>query len=137
LGLVGGFISGALGLGGGTIFNPILLKMGMPPEVSSATSMYLVFYSTASSSFVYFIYGILDIYYAFWLGFWAIIGTIAGLYFLSTKMKQYKRASPLIILLSVVLGISAVLVPLFAGLEIAESKKNGGNSNLLVFTSYC
>jgi uncharacterized membrane protein YfcA len=61
--------------------------MGVPPEVSSATSMYLVFFSTASSSFVYFIYGILDLYYAAWLGFWAIIGTIIGLYILATKMK--------------------------------------------------
>jgi uncharacterized membrane protein YfcA len=87
LGLVGGFISGSLGLGGGTIFNPILLKMGVPPEVSSATSMYLVFFSTASSSFVYFIYGILDIYYALWLGLWAVVGTIVGLYILATKMK--------------------------------------------------
>ena len=85
--MIGGFISGALGLGGGTIFNPILLKMGVPPEVSSATSMYMVFYSTASSSFVYFIYGVLNIYYAMWLGFWAIIGTIIGLSVMSTKMK--------------------------------------------------
>lgn len=91
LALVGGFISGALGLGGGTIFNPILLKMGVPPEVASATSMYLVFFSTASSSFVYFIYGVLDIYYAVFLGFWAIVGTIIGLYILNNQMKNYKR----------------------------------------------
>jgi uncharacterized membrane protein YfcA len=31
LGLVGGVISGSLGLGGGAIFNPILLSMGTPP----------------------------------------------------------------------------------------------------------
>ena len=83
LGLIGGFISGALGLGGGTIFNPILLNMGLPPSVASSTSMYLVFFSTASSSVLYFIYGLLDIYYAMWLGLWAIIGTVAGLIILN------------------------------------------------------
>lgn len=28
---VGGWVSGALGLGGGSIFNPLLLSMGCPP----------------------------------------------------------------------------------------------------------
>lgn len=91
LGLIGGFISGALGLGGGTIFSPILLNMGIPPAVASSTSMYLVFYSTASSSFVYFIYGILDIYYAIWLGIFACIGTVIGLIILANQMKKNAR----------------------------------------------
>ncbi len=28
---IGGWVSGALGLGGGAIFNPLLLSMGLPP----------------------------------------------------------------------------------------------------------
>jgi len=31
LGFFGGFLAGAFGLGGGVIFNPILLTMGLPP----------------------------------------------------------------------------------------------------------
>jgi uncharacterized membrane protein YfcA len=31
LGFIGGILAGALGLGGGVIFNPVLLTMGMPP----------------------------------------------------------------------------------------------------------
>jgi uncharacterized membrane protein YfcA len=31
LGFGGGIVAGAFGLGGGTIFNPILLTMGLPP----------------------------------------------------------------------------------------------------------
>jgi len=34
---LGGFMSGALGLGGGTIFNPLLLSLGVLPSVASAT----------------------------------------------------------------------------------------------------
>lgn len=30
-GFLGGWVSGALGLGGGAIFNPLLLSMGVPP----------------------------------------------------------------------------------------------------------
>jgi hypothetical protein len=31
LGFMGGMIAGALGLGGGVIFNPVLLSLGLPP----------------------------------------------------------------------------------------------------------
>lgn len=31
LGFMGGLLAGALGLGGGVIFNPVLLAMGLPP----------------------------------------------------------------------------------------------------------
>jgi uncharacterized membrane protein YfcA len=53
LGFVGGFVAGALGLGGGSIYNPVLLSLGVPPKTSSATGMYLVGYSTVAASFVY------------------------------------------------------------------------------------
>ena len=49
----GGWVSGALGLGGGAIFNPVLLSMGIPPGVSSSTGMYLVMFTTFGSSITY------------------------------------------------------------------------------------
>ena len=79
LGLVGGFFSGALGRGGGTIFNPILLGMGVPPKVSSATAMYMIIFSTATSTSLFFIHGVINMEFALWLGLWSSIGCILGL----------------------------------------------------------
>lgn len=42
---LGGFMSGALGLAGGTIFNPLLLSLGVLPCVASATGMYMILFS--------------------------------------------------------------------------------------------
>lgn len=50
---IGGWVSGALGLGGGSIFNPVLLSMGIPPAVSSSTGMYLVLFTSIGSSITY------------------------------------------------------------------------------------
>lgn len=61
IGFVGGIVSGALGLGGGAIFNPILLSMGVPPKVSSATGMYMIIFSTSTSTALYLINGTLKI----------------------------------------------------------------------------
>jgi uncharacterized membrane protein YfcA len=52
---LGGWVSGALGLGGGAIFNPLLLSMGLPPKVASATGMYMIIFSTGASTMTYII----------------------------------------------------------------------------------
>ena len=44
-GSVAGGMVGALGLGGGVVFNPVLLGLGVPPTVVAATSMFLIMYS--------------------------------------------------------------------------------------------
>lgn len=60
IGGVGGWVAGALGLGGGSIYNPALLSLGVNPRVSGATGMYLVLYSTINSCMVNYLNGNLD-----------------------------------------------------------------------------
>jgi len=45
LGSIAGGLVGAMGLGGGVVFNPVLLGLGVPPTVVAATGMYLIMYS--------------------------------------------------------------------------------------------
>lgn len=58
---LGGFMSGALGLGGGAIFNPLLLSLGVLPCVASATGMYMILFSTSGSSVIYVIHKMLNL----------------------------------------------------------------------------
>lgn len=54
--LFGGWVGGALGLGGGSIFNPLMISLGVPPQVSTATGMYMVMFSTGASTIQYLFY---------------------------------------------------------------------------------
>ncbi len=47
---VGGWASGCLGMSGGSIFNPMLLGMGVPPAVASNTGMYMIVFSEIGSN---------------------------------------------------------------------------------------
>ena len=76
---IGGLVSGAFGLGGGSIFNPLLIEMGVPPSVSAATGMYMVMVSSLATSAMYATYGTLDFEYVAWLGLWTVLGLIYGL----------------------------------------------------------
>jgi len=49
IGFVGGWVAGALGLGGGSIYNPALLSLGVNPRTSGSTGMYLVQIGRATS----------------------------------------------------------------------------------------
>lgn len=110
----GGWVSGALGLGGGAIFNPLLLSMGVPPSVSSSTGMYMIMFSTAGSSLTYMLFGTLNIQYGLWIGVWCAAASILGLFILKKVMKKLDRQSPVVFLLVFILGLSALLVPIFA-----------------------
>mmetsp|Transcript_15437 Transcript_15437/g.26114 ORF Transcript_15437/g.26114 Transcript_15437/m.26114 type:complete len:136 (+) Transcript_15437:992-1399(+) len=91
LGFSGGFVAGAFGLGGGSIYNPMLLGMGVPPKVSSATGMYLILFSTISTSFIFMIIGQLVIDYCVWTAAWTVLGTVIGLWGSGVYMKKFGR----------------------------------------------
>jgi len=108
LGFGGGFVAGALGLGGGVIFNPYLIGMGVPPKVSSSTGMYLVLFSTLAASVVYITADMLDFGYGFWVAAWSVIGSIIGLYGANWYMKKFGRQSIIVISLSIILFLAMV-----------------------------
>ena len=119
---LGGWVSGALGLGGGAIFNPLLLSMGVPPKVASATGMYMIIFSTGASTFSYLLNGMLDVGYGLWVGGFCVIGTIIGMQLLDRIMLKFDRQSPLVMLLAFIMGISAIAVPYFGIMKIDNSK---------------
>lgn len=84
-------MAGALGLGGGVIFNPYLIGMNVPPKVSSATGMYLIMYSKVAAVTVYILAGKLDLAYGFWVAGWSVLGAVIGLYASKLYMAKYGR----------------------------------------------
>ena len=125
LGFGGGWIAGALGLGGGVLFNPMLLHMGVPPKVSSATGMYMVTFSKVATTFLYLVFGLLTIDYGLWIAFWSSVGTILGLAVANWYMNKFQRQSIIVFFLAFVLFISVVCVPIFSGTKLAKLAADG------------
>ena len=91
MGFCGGWVAGALGLGGGCVYNPALLAMGVPPIVSSASGLYLVTFSKIAACLVYFLNGELNVRYGFWIGCWSTVGMICGIIATKCYMKKTGR----------------------------------------------
>jgi len=87
----GGWVSGAIGLGGSSIFNPLMISMGVPPLVASSTAMYMILYSSTASTVIYFTYGALDLPFAAWISLWCIVGVLIGASLFEQVFKKYSR----------------------------------------------
>ena len=107
---VGGWVSGALGLGGGSIFNPLMISLGVPPSVSTSTGMYMIMFSTGASTMMYMSYGALDFKFSMWLGFWCSGGILIGITLLNHLIKLTGRQSMIVFFLVFMLALSGVLV---------------------------
>jgi uncharacterized membrane protein YfcA len=135
LGFMGGWVAGALGLGGGVIFNPLLLAMGVPPKVSSATGMYLITFSKIATCIIYFLYGELVMDYALWCAFVSSIGSIMGLASVNWYMRKFGRQSIIVACLTLILGLSVIGVPLFGAQNLQKEADSG--KDIYGFKSIC
>ena len=112
-----------------------MIELGVPPTVSTSTGMYMIMFSTFASSVIYISYGALNQEFALWLGFWSIIGIIGGIKMVESLIKKYNRQSIIVFILCSVLGISAILVPFFNGMEVMQQLDEG--KDIWKFTSIC
>jgi uncharacterized membrane protein YfcA len=135
LGFAGGFVAGAFGLGGGSIYNPLLLSMGVPPKVSSATGMYLVGFSTISTTIIFVIIGQLKYDYGFWAAGTSAVCCIIGLSIAKEYMKKSGRQSVIVLALTVILAVAVIGVPFFGSLDLIKASDRG--EDIMAFKSLC
>ena len=135
LGFCGGWVAGALGLGGGSVYNPALLAMGIPPKVSSATGLYLVTFSKIASVLVYFLDDLLNLPYGLWIGVWSCVGMVAGLLIAQFYMKKTGRQSIIVWTLVLILFCSVFAIPIFGGISLKKEVDEG--LDLWAFNDIC
>ena len=135
LGLFGGLGAGALGIGGGAIFTPALISLGIPPLVTTATGLYLVLFSKVASCVIYFLNNELNLSFGLWIAVWATVGVVIGLVIVDKYIQKTGRQSIVVWLLFFMFVISVVAVPFFAFLNLKKDYDHG--INLLSFKSVC
>ena len=114
-------------MGGGSIYNPALLSMGVDPRVSGATGMYLVLWGAVNSTLINALNGNLDIWYSMWIGLWSVIGAAIGLIVTESIVKKLNKPSLFVWLLFVVFLLSVIITPIFSYVSISAEISNGNS----------
>jgi len=105
-----GFFAGMFGIGGGIVKGPLMLAMGVHPEVASATSACMILFTAFTATTSFLVFGLLIYDYA---GVCVVIGFVAtyfGQVGLTVIMKRHGRYSFIVFSIGAVVGLSALLM---------------------------
>ncbi|OMJ73180.1 hypothetical protein SteCoe_28185 [Stentor coeruleus] len=108
---IGGIGSGMLGLGGGVIIGPLMLDIGLTPEVTAASSSLIVMFTSSSTSLQFYLGNVLDIEYAAVMFVISMLASVTGITMVSKLIKKYQRPSIIVFILGGVTTLSAILLP--------------------------
>lgn len=129
---VGGFLSSFLGVGGATVYNPLLIALGKHPQVANATGMFIVLVNSITTQLFFIGQGDFVYDYQLTTGAIVLVGSIIGIYISNNYIAKLGRPSLIVFLLGIVVIISALIVPILEVMDILRD-----SSGLLIFNQYC
>lgn len=109
---IAGLCAGMFGIGGGIVKGPLMLEMGVLPEVTSATSATMILFTAAAATVSYLLFESLNTNYGvvcFILGF---VNTLIGQKAVNVLVKKYGRSSIIVLLIATIVAMSAVAMSL-------------------------
>ena len=115
-----GIMAGTLGMGGGIIVNPMLIGVGISPEISTAISNVVVLLTSFSTSTQFFILGGVTLSNSVMTLLLAGLGSLVAAVYLDQVIRSYKRPSILVWILAFLLMVSSVTIPIAGRMRAQE-----------------
>jgi len=115
-----GVVAGLFGVGGGIIKGPLMLELGVQPEVASASAATMILFTTGAASICNWHFGFLDPEYALVLMSVAFVSTLAGQWAMSLLMARLRRPSLVVMLMFLLLAGSGVAMYYSAYLKVSN-----------------
>lgn len=133
-GILGGTVGGLLGSGGGFILGPLLLEIGVIPQVASATATFVMMFSSSLSVVEFYLLKRFPIPYALYLMTVSILAGFWGQCFIRKLIGILKRASIIVFILSGVIFASALTMGVIG---IEKSIGMIHNHEFMGFLDFC
>jgi uncharacterized membrane protein YfcA len=95
-----GVASGTLGAGGGTPMGPMLIMLGVHPQINSATSSFLVFFTASIAALTFTLSGRIPEDYGLFMLVISFMAGIVGILSIRWIINRYKRPSAITALMS-------------------------------------
>jgi uncharacterized membrane protein YfcA len=105
---IAGVAAALLGVGGGMVTGPLMLELGVIPEVSRVTSAYMILFTSSCTSMQYLLLGRIEADQAIWYMAWGFIGAVCGHHCVEYLLKKYNSTSVLVYLLAWAVLASAI-----------------------------
>ncbi|XVF25963.1 hypothetical protein REPUB_Repub13aG0259200 [Reevesia pubescens] len=123
--LMAGGLGGVFGIGGGMLISPLLLQVGLAPEVTAATCSFMVFFSSTMSAFQYLLLGMEHTETALIFSVICFVASLLGLVVVQKAIKEFGRASLIVFSVGIVMALSAILMTSFGAFDVWEDYSSG------------
>ncbi|CAN6576721.1 unnamed protein product [Malus baccata var. baccata] len=133
-GILGGTVGGLLGSGGGFVLGPLLLEIGVIPQVASATATFVMTFSASLSVVEFYLLKRFPIPYAIYLTSVSILAGFWGQFLVRRVVSILKRASIIVFILSSVIFASAITMGVIG---IKMSLQMISNHEFMGFLDFC
>jgi len=122
---VAGVAAALLGIGGGMVLGPMMLDLGILPQVVSATNGFLIILTASGSVVQYVASGRLSLEVCAWFVMCGCIGGQVGSRILKRILKETGRQSYVVLLLGSLIGVSAIAMTTIGVIAVVKSVTDG------------
>ena len=129
LGVGAGTAAGFLGIGAGLVVGPIMLELGLMPEVTQATASFTILFTASSTSLQFILLGKLPVRAAFWFFGLGFIMSIIGQYGVSYIIRKINKQYVIVFFLASMISLSAVFMTSNSIYHIAQDGFAGSFHN--------
>jgi uncharacterized membrane protein YfcA len=126
--LVAGMTAGFFSIGGGLVMSPIMLKLGLRPQVVVSTSSVLYVLTSSLAVILHTVSGNIDLDYSLWLAVFSLIGSSIGIVGMKILVKRFQRTSIMILAMTGLLALCTVIIPAYALSRYDEFSKGSRKS---------
>nr|GMC89864.1 sulfite exporter TauE/SafE family protein 2-like isoform X1 [Ipomoea batatas] len=120
-----GLLGGVFGIGGGMLISPLLIQVGIAPEITSATCSFMVFFSSTMSAVEYLLLGMEQVNSALILSSICFVASLIGLVVVQRAIEKHGRASLIVFSVGTVMALSTVLITSFGVIDVWEDYRTG------------
>ncbi|GLC45260.1 hypothetical protein PLESTB_000719300 [Pleodorina starrii] len=120
-----GLTGGLLGLGGGMVMGPLLLQIGVHPQVTAASSGAMVLFSSSAALIQFALLHRLNAAYAAVFGAASLAAGLAGTQAVARAIKRSGRPSLVVLALAGVMALGTVCVATFGMRQAAVQLRSG------------
>lgn len=125
-----GFFAGLFGIGGGIVKGPLMLYMGVHPQVASATCAVMIMFTSLAGTTMYIAFGTLLWDYGWFFFVLGLLATCVGQFGVSYLVNKYRRVSLVSLSIGAVVALSTVLMAIQSVFSLIDYENRPAKSTL-------
>jgi hypothetical protein len=118
--VVVGMAASFVGIGGGLLQGPLLLELGMHPSVATATTSFLVLFTSSSAAIQFLISGEVDWWSSLWYYGLGLISALCGRFGVEALMRKVGKQYVLVWFLACVILANGIVLLVFNVMQVVH-----------------